>query len=139
MADVPVRATLNTSKGVVLHPDIKTCKEEEFLKKVSGFTFTKHIQIRRGEETIPTNTFILTFDSPTPPTQIKAGYVKLNVKPYVTTSMRCFKCHRFGHGREKCRRQDPISGKCGKVSHVADNCKNDPHCVNCRGNHAASD
>ncbi|GFS01547.1 nucleic-acid-binding protein from mobile element jockey [Elysia marginata] len=39
---------------------------------------------------------------------------------------------------EKCRRQDPICGKCGKVGHAADNCKNDPHCVNCRGDHAAS-
>ncbi|GFS13036.1 nucleic-acid-binding protein from mobile element jockey [Elysia marginata] len=53
--------------------------------------------------------------------------------------MRCYKCHKFGHGREKCRRQDPICGKCGKVGHAADSCKNDPHCVNCRGDHAASD
>ncbi|GFR72454.1 nucleic-acid-binding protein from mobile element jockey [Elysia marginata] len=87
-------------------------------------------QKRRGEEMIPTKTFILTFNSPTPPTQVKAGYVKLNVRPYVPTPMRCFKCHKFGHGREKCRRQDPICGKCGKVGHAAENCKNDPHCVN---------
>ncbi|GFS25538.1 nucleic-acid-binding protein from mobile element jockey [Elysia marginata] len=64
---------------------------------------------------IPTNSFILTFDSPTSPTQVKAGYVKLNVRPYVPTPMRCYKCHKFGHGREKCRRQDPICDKCGKV------------------------
>ncbi|GFR82566.1 nucleic-acid-binding protein from mobile element jockey, partial [Elysia marginata] len=50
-----------------------------------------------------------------------------------------FKCHKFGHGREKCRRQEPICGKCEKVGHAADSCKNDPHCVNCRGDHAASD
>ncbi|GFS22078.1 RNA-directed DNA polymerase from mobile element jockey [Elysia marginata] len=102
MADVPVRATsdrfLNTSNGVISHPYLKTCKEEEFVKKV---TFAKHIQIRRGEETIPTSTFVLTFDSPTPPTQIKVGYVKLNVRPYGPTPMRCFKCHRFGHERER--------------------------------------
>ncbi|GFS22965.1 nucleic-acid-binding protein from mobile element jockey [Elysia marginata] len=98
---------------------------------------------------IPTNTFILTFDSPTPPTQVKAGYVKLNVRPYVPTPMRCYKCHKFGHGREKCRRQDPdrfLNTSKGVVTHkdllrchAADSCKNDPHCVNSRGDHAASD
>ncbi|GFR90858.1 nucleic-acid-binding protein from mobile element jockey [Elysia marginata] len=65
--------------------------------------------------------------------------LKLNVRPYVPTPMRCFKCPKFGHGREKCRRQDPLCGECGKVSHAADNYKNGPHCVNCRGDHAASD
>ncbi|GFS26704.1 nucleic-acid-binding protein from mobile element jockey [Elysia marginata] len=108
-------------------------------KRCPGVTFAKYIKKRRGEEMIPTNTFILTFDSPTPPTQVKAGYVKLNVRPYVPTPMRCYKCHKFGHGREKCRRKDPICGKCGKVGHAADSCKNDPHCINCQGEHAASD
>ncbi|GFS13301.1 RNA-directed DNA polymerase from mobile element jockey [Elysia marginata] len=143
MAGVPVWASpdrfLNTSKGVVSHKDLWKCKEEEFLKICPGVTFAKHIKKRRGKEMIPTYTFILTFDSPTPPTQVKAGYVKLNVRPYVPTPMRCYKCHKFGHGREKCRGQDPICGKCGKVGHAADSCKNDPHCVNCRGDHAASD
>ncbi|GFS23280.1 RNA-directed DNA polymerase from mobile element jockey [Elysia marginata] len=63
---------------------------------------------------IPTNTFILSFDSPTPPTKVKAGYVKLNVRPYVPTPMRCYKCHKFGHGREKCRRQDPFAVNVGR-------------------------
>ncbi|GFS16793.1 RNA-directed DNA polymerase from mobile element jockey [Elysia marginata] len=91
MAGVPIRAT-----PVVSHPDLKRCKEEEFVKKVPGVTFAKHIQFRRGEETVPTSTIVLTFDSPSPPTQTKAG-------------------------------------------HAADNCKNDSHFVNCRGDHAASD
>ncbi|GFR82182.1 RNA-directed DNA polymerase from mobile element jockey, partial [Elysia marginata] len=143
MAGIPVRAGpdrfLNTSKGIVTHKDLLRCKEDEFVRRCPGVTYAKHIKKRRGEEIIPTKTFILTFNSPSPPTQVKAGYVKLNVRPYVPTPMRCFKCHKYGHGREKCRRQDPICGKCGKVGHAAENCKNDPHCVNCRGDHEASD
>ncbi|GFR59280.1 nucleic-acid-binding protein from mobile element jockey [Elysia marginata] len=53
--------------------------------------------------------------------------------------MRCCKCHKFGQGREKCRRQEPIFVECGKVGHAADSCKNDHHCVNSRGDHVASD
>ncbi|GFR74001.1 nucleic-acid-binding protein from mobile element jockey [Elysia marginata] len=143
MAGVHVRAGpdrfLNSSKGVVTHKDLLTCKEDEFVRRCPGVTYAKHIKKRRGEEMIPTNSFILTFNSPTPPTQIKAGYVKFNVRPYVPTPMWCFKCHKFGHGREKCRRQEPICDKCGKEGHAADSCKNDPHCVNCQGDHAASD
>ncbi|GFS00328.1 Gag-like protein [Elysia marginata] len=77
MAGVPVRAGpdrfLNTSKGVVTHKDLLRCKEDEFVRRCEGVTYAKHIKKWRGEEMIPTNTFILTFNSPTLPTQVKTG------------------------------------------------------------------
>ncbi|GFR61691.1 nucleic-acid-binding protein from mobile element jockey [Elysia marginata] len=46
---------------------------------------------------------------------------------------------KYRHGREKCRGEDPICGRCGKVGLAAESCKNDPLCVHCRGDCAASD
>ncbi|GFS16882.1 nucleic-acid-binding protein from mobile element jockey [Elysia marginata] len=97
------------------------------------------MEVRRGGEKIRTNVFVLTFDSPTPPAEIKVGYLDLKVRPFVPTPMRCFKCHRYGHGSEKCRRPEAICARCGRTGHKVEECPNDPHCINCRGDHAASD
>ncbi|GFR76885.1 nucleic-acid-binding protein from mobile element jockey [Elysia marginata] len=53
--------------------------------------------------------------------------------------MRCFKCHRYGHGSERCRRQEAICARCGRTGHKVEECPNDPRCINCGGDHAASD
>ncbi|GFR91774.1 nucleic-acid-binding protein from mobile element jockey [Elysia marginata] len=91
------------------------------------------MEIRRGGEKIRTNTFVLTFDSPPPPAEIKVGYLDLKVRPFVPTLMRCLKCHRYGHGGEKCRRPAAICARCGRTGHKVEECPNDPRCINCRG------
>ncbi|GFR64733.1 Gag-Pol polyprotein [Elysia marginata] len=89
------------------------------------------MEIKRGWEKIMTNTFVLSFDSTTPPAEIKLGYLDLKVRPFVPTPMRCFKCHRYGHGSEKCRRPEAICARCGRTRHKMEECPNDPHCINC--------
>ncbi|GFS27743.1 nucleic-acid-binding protein from mobile element jockey [Elysia marginata] len=53
--------------------------------------------------------------------------------------MCCFKCHRYGHGSERCRRQEAICARSGRTGHKVEECPNDPCCINCGGDHAASD
>ncbi|GFO47651.1 nucleic-acid-binding protein from mobile element jockey [Plakobranchus ocellatus] len=44
--------------------------------------------------------------------------------------MRCYECQRYSHGKDRCKKPAAVCVRCG--------CSADPHCVNCRGDHAAS-
>ncbi|GFS16309.1 nucleic-acid-binding protein from mobile element jockey [Elysia marginata] len=46
--------------------------------------------------------------------------------------MRCFRRHRFGHGRDRCRRNIDLCVKCGEPGHRG------KECINCKGEHPAS-
>ena len=77
--DIPVTVglhkSLNTSKGVIKHSDFQDCTEEEFVDEFPDVIHTRHIHVRKGEVRIPTNTIVLTFDCPKPPTSLRAGYL----------------------------------------------------------------
>ncbi|GFS23288.1 RNA-directed DNA polymerase from mobile element jockey [Elysia marginata] len=126
---------LNTSRGVVKDRDFKECESEEFLEYVPSVINARRIEIRRGDRKIKTNTFVLTFNTPTPPQEIKAGYMPLTVRPYVPTPMRCFRCHRYGHGRNKSRAKEELCVRCGEPGHGSEECKRDVRCVNCKGDY----
>ncbi|GFR70036.1 nucleic-acid-binding protein from mobile element jockey [Elysia marginata] len=130
-------AYLNTFRGVINHKDLRGSEEEEFLECISGVRSARRIEIKRGEERIKTNTYFLTFDSPTPPSEVNAGYLPVKVRPYVPTPMRCFRCHRFGHGRDRCRRNIYLCVKC-EPGHRGEECDRSHKCINCKGDHPAS-
>ncbi|GFO04502.1 RNA-directed DNA polymerase from mobile element jockey [Plakobranchus ocellatus] len=140
--DIPVTVSthkiLNSSKGVIHSRDLRCCSEEEMVEELSGVTHTRRSKVRWGEDKIQTDTVILTFGSPKPPSRIRAGYLTLNVRPYVLLAMHCYKCQRYGHGKDRCKKPAAVCVGCGKGSHVECNCSADPHCVNCRGDHTAS-
>ena len=63
----------------------------------------RRIQIRRKTgETIDTNTYIMTFNTHKIPKEIKIGYQKINVEPYIPNPLRCYKCQRFGYHQDQC-------------------------------------
>ncbi|GFN91188.1 RNA-directed DNA polymerase from mobile element jockey [Plakobranchus ocellatus] len=140
--DIPVtvspQKSLNSSKGVIRSRDLRCCSEEDMVEELSGVTHARRIKVRRGEDKIQTDTVDLTFDSPKPPSRIRAGYLTLDVRPYVPLPMRCYKCQRYGHGKDRCNKPAAVCVRCGKGGHVERDCLADPHCVNCRGDHAAS-
>ena len=49
----------------------------------------------------------------------------------------CFKCHKFGHGKDKCRRPNALCGRCGKEHADQHQCTAAAHCINCKGDHPA--
>jgi hypothetical protein len=48
--------------------------------KSQGVLLTKRMKIKKNGNVIPTNTYILDFDTPKPPEKIKIGYYSLKVE-----------------------------------------------------------
>ena len=130
--------TLNSSKGVIRARDLKDVDEEEITEELSpqGVTHVKRISIKKEGKVIPTNTFIVTFNRPTPPASLKVGYLNVKVDLYIPNPLRCFKCQKFGHGRDSCS-NDVTCFRCGQKGHDNTNCQNPAKCANCQEAHMA--
>ncbi|XP_041349432.1 uncharacterized protein LOC121368750 [Gigantopelta aegis] len=94
----------------------------------------KRIKVRRNNELVPTNTLILSFNVPTLPTSVKAGYLYIPVVRYIPNPLRCFKCQKFGYGQNTCRNRLTCA-RCGQFDHDSKTCQNDMICTNCKGKH----
>ena len=76
--------SLNTCRGVIRCRDLHDCEDAEVLSGLAlqGVTAVKHIMRRNGDKNKPSNTFILTFSAPTPPT---APSLKVHPKVHTQT------------------------------------------------------
>ena len=59
-----------------------------------GVTNIKRISTRKNEQRIQTNTYILTFNKPRAPKEVKIGYCLERVEQYVPAPLRNFKCQK---------------------------------------------
>ena len=134
--------TLNSSKGVIRDRMLKDEKESEIVDylKEQGVIGCKCFVIKKDNETIETNTLLLTFNSITVPKSLKIFYRIVPVDVYVPNPLRCFNCQRFGHHEDKCP-ADPgsVCANCGADghSHHTSACKNSAKCVNCGKAHVS--
>ena len=118
-------------------PDLSPCTLDEIKNNLhkQGVTDAKQISIKRNNQIIPTNTYILNFNTPKPPTEVKIGYLITKVETYIPNPLRCHNCQKFGHHKEKCTRS-PIYKNCGETGNHID-CQQPPKCENCKQNHSA--
>ena len=63
----------------------------------------KRITTRRCGEEIQTHTYILTFNKSMIPKEVKIGFYLKRVKQYISTSLKCCKCQKYGIHKESCR------------------------------------
>ena len=107
--------TLNKSKGVVRSLELSLCFIEEIEKELKnqGVLEAKRITPRRNNQSIKTNTYILTLDKPKILKEIKIGYTIAKVEPYIPNPLRCYRCQKYGHHEEMCRGKTTC-GKCGQ-------------------------
>jgi len=143
IAGCPVQAsahnrTLNSSKGVIKCADLKLCTKEEIIEELrpQGVVDSFNITVKSGENRRPTNTFILTFNTPTAPPHINIGYLRVKVNTYVPNPLRCFNCQKFGHGNKFCRSETVCCRCSGK--HTEEGWENAVKCTNCSRPHMAS-
>ena len=136
--NVTPHTTLNSSKGVVRSNDLEGVSEEEICENLSseGVLSVKRIKVRRNNELVTTYTLILTFNTPTLPDSVKAGYLRIPVVPCIPNPLRCLKCQKFGHGQNTCRGRLTCA-RCGQFDHESKTCQNEIACTNCDGKHFA--
>ena len=62
-----------------------------------GVTDIRRITVRRDGILKPTNTFVLTFNTPILPTVVKIGFIQVKVDVYIPNPLQCYNCQVFGH------------------------------------------
>ncbi|XP_061190460.1 uncharacterized protein LOC133198380 [Saccostrea echinata] len=119
--------------------DLNDIPEQEIQCELEsqGVVSVKRFTKKRNDNIEPTNTYLLTFCTPTLPTNIKVGLYIMKIETFVPNPLRCFKCQRFGHGQSNCKSADACF-RCGEEGHDGKGCQKDPKCKNCKGDHMAS-
>ncbi|GBO45180.1 hypothetical protein AVEN_56608-1 [Araneus ventricosus] len=113
LATIPVtvsaHSSLNSSKGVITCGELFNVSIEDITNELKGegVTHVRRIFIRRDGQLLPTKHLILTFQTPVLPDSLKAGYMKLAVRPFIPNPLRCFKCQQ---AKRKLLAQTPKSG-----------------------------
>ncbi|XP_023211416.1 uncharacterized protein LOC111614268 [Centruroides sculpturatus] len=120
---VTPHGSLNTSCGVISEVDLKSEEESDIQIGLSdqGVTAVRRFSIRQDGKLIPTKHLILTFNKPTLPCFITAGYLR---------------CPQFGHSQTSCRGKS-LCAQCGVEDHQNTECSTTPCCVNCKDAHPA--
>ena len=137
---VKPHSSLNTSKGIVRCPALSKVTTEHIIEFMGeqGVTDVRRITVRRDGILKPTNTFVLTFNTPILPTVVKIGFIQVKVDVYIPNPLRCYNCQVFGHHENKCGRH-PVCCNCAQPEHCASGqCDKPAKCVNCSGDHPAN-
>lgn len=137
--DRPIRVyahkTLNSCKGVIRCPALRDVSELEIREELAsqGVSEVKRVFVKKGDLKIPTNTLFLTFVLSSLPEDIKVGYLKVKVAPFIPSPLRCFQCQKFGHSSRNCKSSAKCA-KCSEEAHEGD-CTKPSKCINCEGKH----
>ena len=112
---------LNSSKGVIRSRELALATEDAIASTLGKQELTnrRRISFGKGKQRIQTNTYILTFNKPCTPNEVKISYCLERVEQYIPAPLRCFKCQTYGHHRESCRGWQ-ICAKCDEkdLDHV---------------------
>ena len=134
--------TLNYSKGVINSYNLRGCKREELMEMCEiiheAYNPVKKTDDQSSGRTIrePTNTWILTFNTPNRPKYLMIPtFERIEVKPYIPKPMRCYKCDRYGHTTKRCQNWESTCKRCGRFASAheedIDYCEEPYFCINC--------
>lgn len=130
--------TMNSSKGVIRAYELQNEDKEtllDYLKPQNVIDIRMHQKTINGT-TVNTGLVFVTFGVSALPEYLTVGLLRLRVRPYIPTPMRCFACHKFGHLSKFCNIKDnPTCYNCSNAKHIhnkEDKCKEAAFCVNCQ-------
>jgi hypothetical protein len=133
--------SLNSSKGIIRDRErcLQSLSEDDLVRELAdqGVTHVKRFTVRKDSGVVKTNTYLITFSCAALPREIKAGYCNIKVDIFIPNPLRCYKCQRYGHGVSRCT-NGHVCHRCGSDEHEGFDCKEAPHCHNCKGAHMAS-
>ncbi|GBN19624.1 hypothetical protein AVEN_6779-1 [Araneus ventricosus] len=135
---VTAHTSLNTFKSVIICGELLDETVEKITEELNseGVFHVRRIYIRRDGQLLHTKRLILTFHKPKLPESIRAGYIKLAVRPYIPNPLRCFQCQHFGHAKGACRGTIACA-RCAEIGHDSQQCTAQEKCVNCSGSHTS--
>lgn len=133
---------LNQSKGVIYSRDLRYSTDEEILEELKSQHVTEIYRVKRkidGNSAIDTGVYFLTFNKSELPEEIKCGYERFSVRPYIPNPMQCYRCLKFGHTQRNCNRKEEegrLCGTCGEKEEMGHGkpCEKQPRCINCNTN-----
>jgi hypothetical protein len=129
--------TMNSCKGVIRAYELQNENKETLLDylKPQNVTDLHFHQRTINNKTINTGLVFVTFGTNVLPEELTVGYLRLRVRPYIPTPMRCYACHKYGHLSKHCQIKDaPTCYNCIESKHIhntTERCANTPRCVNC--------
>ena len=142
LIDIAVKVTahraLNSSRCVIGCKELRNVDEEDIKDKLQsqGVTKVECMKSRKDGLLVPSDSYILTINSPNIPPQIKVDFLICNTKVYIPNPQRCFNCQKYGHNKRFCK-NEPKCAKCGQAGHEDHECENEAKCANCNGDHPA--
>ena len=134
--EVTEHKILNQTKGVIYSNDLRGIPENEITNELSDQRVSEVKKIMKSDKNhiVETGLHILTFSSSTLPNDIKIGYQKINVRPYIPLPTKCNNCQQYGHIAKYCKNKK-VCFNCSKEFHLnpesKEECKNEVNCVNC--------
>ncbi|XP_021379276.1 uncharacterized protein LOC110466829 [Mizuhopecten yessoensis] len=140
---VKAHPSLNSSKGVIRCPALRNDADaailEYFQEEEIPVSEVRRILSKKNNKLVPTDTFVLTFATPSLPSAVVIGYQRCSVSVYIPNPLRCRNCQKYGHHEKRCRRKT-VCQYCGREGHEdqSDCDIANLRCVNCEGKHAAS-
>ena len=132
--------TLNRSKGVIHADNLSEMTEEEIKDWMAVYGVVEAHRVTRKVNGVvtKTSTYILTFNRPTLPKELKFDYVNYKVQVYIANPYQCYQCGKYGHGSKKCQ-NSPVCLRCGGRQHdQATPCE--AFCLHCeKAGHSCTD
>ena len=95
---VSAHRTKNSSRGIIYCADLEDVSDDDIAEGLSdyGVVSARQIISRRAGTPVATHNIILTFNQVDTPRDVKVCFVRVQVRPYIPSPMRCFKCLKFG-------------------------------------------
>lgn len=133
--------TKNKSRNIFSSYELKGLSDEGILDELKKThkniekvkRFTKKVE---GRE-VPTSSFLVTYNSPNPLSEIKVAFNLIKTRAYYPSPFRCFNCLAFGHATVNCKKSK-VCAKCSEEHHEGP-CTGELKCAACNNPHHTFD